>query len=101
MTTSASCIMQQGSGEQWEAQYRFTLQPRQLADFTERCRYHQTSPESHFTQQRICSLTIPTGRLTLSDLRLIMTVHGERQERLLESEEEYRKVLGELFGVVV
>lgn len=101
MTTSASCIMQQGSGEQWEAQYHFTLQPRQLADFTERCRYHQTSPESHFPQQRICSLAIPTGRLTLSDLRLIMTVHGERQERLLESEEEYRKVLGELFGVVV
>ena len=101
MTTSASWIMQQCSGEQWEAQYRFTLQPRQLADFTQRCHYHQTSPESHFTQQRICSLATSTGRITLSDLWLITTVHGKRQQRLLQTEEEYRKVLAEIFGIVV
>lgn len=84
--TNASWIMQQWSGEQWEAQYRFTLQPRQLADCMGMCHYQQTSPESHFTQHRICSLATATGRVTLSDLRLITTVHGERQERLLASE---------------
>ena len=99
--TNASWIMQQCSGEQWEAQYRFTLQPRELADFTERCHYQQTSPESHFTQHRICSLATPTGRMTLSDLRLITTVHGERQERILQSNGEYQRVLAELFGIVV
>jgi N-hydroxyarylamine O-acetyltransferase len=99
--TNASWIMQQCSGEQWEAQYRFTLQPRKLADFTERCHYQQASPESHFTQHRICSLTTPTGRVTPSRLRLITTVHGERQERLLESEDEYRRILAELFGIVL
>ena len=100
-STTPFWILQQWSGENWEPQYRFTLQPRQLPDFLDMCHYQQTSPESHFTQHRICSLATSTGRVTLSDLRLITTVHGERQERVLESEEEYRRVLVELFGIVV
>jgi N-hydroxyarylamine O-acetyltransferase len=93
--------LQQFSDEKWESQYRFTHQPRQLTDFTERCHYQQTSPESHFTQKRICSLATPTGRISLSDLRLITTINGNREERLLHSEEEYREVLVEKFGIVL
>jgi N-hydroxyarylamine O-acetyltransferase len=85
----------------WEPQFRLTLQPRALADCKEMCLYHQTSPQSHFTQRRICSLATPDGRVTLSDLRLITTRNGARQERLLESEEEHAETLRELFGVVV
>jgi N-hydroxyarylamine O-acetyltransferase len=94
-------ILQRASGEAWESQYRFTLQPHVLADFTERCHFHQTSPESHFTQKRVCSLATPMGRITLSDLLLIRTVQGKRTERLLPSETEYREVLANRFGVVI
>jgi N-hydroxyarylamine O-acetyltransferase len=85
----------------WEPVYRFTLQPHELTDFTERCIYQQTSPESHFTQKRICSLALPQGRISLSDLRLITTMQGKRAEYDLRSEEEYRAVLAERFGIVV
>jgi N-hydroxyarylamine O-acetyltransferase len=88
-------------GEQWEPAYRFTLQPHDLADFEERCRYQQTSPDSHFTQKRICSLALPQGRVSLSDQRLITTIQGKREERVLSSEEEYREVLAQLFGVIL
>ena len=94
-------IMQQFNDARWQPQYRFTLQPHILADFTERCIYQQTSPESHFTQKRICSLATPAGRITLSDLRLITTVRGEREERELSGEDEYLRVLAERFGVVI
>ena len=94
-------LVQQYSREVWEAQYRFTLDPHALNDFAERCHYQQTSPESHFTQQRICSLATLTGRLTLSDQRFIRTVHSKREERIVESEQEYRDVLAKWFGVVV
>ena len=94
-------ILQQFGAEKWEPQYRFTLQPYQLTDFTERCHYQQTSPESHFTQKRICSLATLTGRITLSDLLLITTIHEKREERLLQSEEEYQGVLAEMFGIVL
>jgi N-hydroxyarylamine O-acetyltransferase len=89
------------SAVQWEPVYRFTLQPHVLADFTERCKFQQTSPDSHFTQKRICSLALSDGRISLSDLRLITTRDGEREERLLSSEDEYRAVLAERFGVVI
>jgi len=98
-TKRAYWILQQYSDDRWKSQYRFTLQPRALTDFTQRCLYQQTSPESHFTQKRICSLATPTGRLTLSDLLLITTIHENREERMVRSEEEYRKVLAEQFGV--
>lgn len=86
---------------QWQPVYRFTLQPHALTDFADRCIYQQTSPDSHFTQKRLCTLALPDGRITLSDLRLITTLDGKRDERLLSSEDEYRAVLAERFGVVV
>jgi len=89
------------SDAQWEPVYRFTRQIHALTDFTERCIYQQTSPDSHFTQKRICSLALPDGRISLSDLRLITTLDGKREERMLPSEDEYRAVLAEQFGVVV
>jgi N-hydroxyarylamine O-acetyltransferase len=66
------------------------------------CRYHQTSPQSHFTQARICSLTTAEGRITLSDMRLITTsTNNEKQERNLTSEAEYATILRECFGIVM
>jgi N-hydroxyarylamine O-acetyltransferase len=95
-------IMQQlRDDDQWEPQYRFTLRPHDLADFTDRCEYQQTDPDSHFTQKRICSLALPEGRISLSDWRLITTIAGRRTERVVESEEEYREILAEQFGIVV
>lgn len=83
----------------WQARYRFTLQPRRLTDFAEMCRYQQTSPQSHFTQKRICSLATPSGRISVSGTRLILTEHGQRQERELASEAEYESALREYFGI--
>ena len=38
-------VMQHLGEQGWDAQYRFTLQPYILTDFSARCQYHQTSPE--------------------------------------------------------
>jgi N-hydroxyarylamine O-acetyltransferase len=94
-------VQQLSDAEQWESQYRFTLRPHVLTDFTERCEYQQTDPESHFTQKRICSLALPEGRISLSDRRLITTIAGQRTERVVKSEKEYRDILAERFGVVL
>ncbi len=85
----------------WKREYAFTLQPRELPEFAEMCHYHQTSSESHFTRQRICSRATPEGRVTLSDEKLIETRGGSRQERLLSGGQEWRAKLRELFGVVL
>lgn len=91
----------QGVEGAWQPQYRFTLQPHELPEYAEMCRYHQTAPTSSFTQRRLCSLATPDGRVTLTGLRLINTRGGVREERTLESEEEYAATLRDLFGVTV
>jgi len=94
-------VLSKRDGEDWTPEYRFTLQPYEYQDFAGMCRYHQTSPESHFTQKRICSrATADGGRISLSDLRWIETSgDGARTERELAGEEEYADILREAFGI--
>jgi len=87
--------------ENWKLQYDFTLTPRQLAEFAGMCDYHQTSPESPFTRKSVCSMAIPDGRITVSEMKLITTRNGVKSEQELASAEERRRVLREVFGVVV
>ena len=91
--------MQKSESDGWKAQYSFSLQPHLLEDFAGMCRYHQTSPESSFTQKRICSRATPNGRITLSEMKLIITNKGEREERALASQAEWMTTLEEQFGI--
>lgn len=85
----------------WRLVYDLSPQPRDLGEFADRCHYHQTSSKSHFTRNRICSLAKPDGRITLSDMRLVITSGGMRQEHVLASEEDWRSALRDYFGVVL
>jgi len=83
----------------WRPQYSFSLQAHRFDEFAGMCHYHQTSPESHFTQNRICSQATSQGRITLSEMKLIVTKKGQREERRLSSEDERITVLWEKFGI--
>lgn len=88
-------------GGRWKPQYSFTLVPRHLEEFAPMCHYHQTSPESPFTRKKVCSMATTDGRITVSDRRLIITRNGEKQERLLNSEDEWKTTLQKHFGVIL
>ncbi|QBD75707.1 arylamine N-acetyltransferase [Ktedonosporobacter rubrisoli] len=85
----------------WKPEYCFTLQPHVLSDFAAMCRYQQSSPASHFTQKRICSIATSYGRVSLSEQRLIITKDGQHHERWLSTQDEYTAALAEYFGVVL
>jgi N-hydroxyarylamine O-acetyltransferase len=94
-------LQERQDDDSWQAQYQFNLQAYQYADYAERCHYHQSSPESHFKQRRVCTRATPEGRLTLSELRFITTtLSGERREQLLTNEEEFGKMLAKHFGII-
>lgn len=94
-------VLQREQGGAWTPVYQFTLQPRQLSDYAAMCLWQQTSPASHFTRKRICSMATPGGRVTLSDLKLIVTDHGTREERMLSGENDYALALRTHFGIHV
>jgi N-hydroxyarylamine O-acetyltransferase len=92
-------VIEEGQAARWIKHYAFTLRPRSREEFDEMCQYHQISPESIFTQKRICSLYVPGGRVSLSKNRLITTRGGSREERDLADEGEVRRVLKDQFGI--
>jgi N-hydroxyarylamine O-acetyltransferase len=94
-----SDLVRRQSNGSYVPDYRFTEVPRQLNDFSEMCLFHQTSPESHFTQNRVCTKALPNGRITASGMRLIETRDGNRRESALNSKEELRNCLAKQFGV--
>jgi N-hydroxyarylamine O-acetyltransferase len=95
--------LRRNDGEDWQPQYRFTLQPYTFPDYEEMCRFHQTSPDSHFTKGLICSRATEDGRITLSDMRFITTSGPQRlrDEQTLSTREEYDRILRDQFGVVM
>lgn len=81
------------------AQYRFTLTPQPLSAFAAMCHFHQTAPDSHFTQKRLCTRATPDGRVTISQDRLIETGPFGRRETHLPSEQAVRVALKTYFEI--
>jgi len=79
--------------------YKFKRNPQELSDFSEMCVYHQTSPESIFTQGKLCSLMTADGRITLTDKVFIETLGSEKQETAVKNQHDFEQKLKEYFGI--
>ena len=86
-------------GDLWQSEYIFTTLKRDLTEFTEMCRFHQTSPESHFTRGKVCSLMIGDGRKTLTDDKFIETVGERKNEIAVDSVEKFNEILASEFYI--
>ena len=78
--------------------YRFSTEVHPFEAFGPMCTYHQTSPQSHFTQRTICTLPLPGGRVTLTDRRSILTREGLREERSFTGD-EFHELMRTHFGM--
>ena len=63
------------------------------------CHYHQTSPESVFTQQRLVTIATFEGRVTQTGMRLSITNGAEIHESVVNSEGEYDEILEQNFKI--
>lgn len=94
-------LLRSSDGTKFKGEYLFKIVEEKLENFQAMCNYHQISPESHFTQKRVCSKAIENGRITLSDLKIIETESGVKSEIQLNSEEEFLESLKKYFGIVL
>lgn len=86
-------------GDAWKNEYIFKDLPHDLAEYTAMCDFHQTSPESHFTQGKVCSLMLENGRKTLTNKKFIETRGGVKNETAINSEEEFDALLAREFQI--
>ncbi len=95
-------LWQRESEEKVERQYYFDLTPHQFpAEYEAACHYHQTSPRSIFTRNRIISRLTEDGRVSLDNDRLIVTTNGRREEISLQNEAEFHVLLKKYFDITL
>jgi N-hydroxyarylamine O-acetyltransferase len=95
-------LWQRDWGGKTERQYYFDLTPHQFpAEYEAACHYHQTSPQSFFTRNRIISRLTETGRISLDKDRLIVTTNGQREEFPIQNEIEFRVLLEKHFDITL
>jgi N-hydroxyarylamine O-acetyltransferase len=85
--------------ESWIPEYMFTLKARDLNEFRQRCHYNQTSPSSHFTQNKFCSLATEKGRVTVTANKIKITEGDTIIELPVNGEEEFLKALRKYFQI--
>lgn len=84
--------------QQFQPEYYFTTQPRDLADFSAMNEYQQSSPQSHFVQNLICSLPSSEGRASIINNKLVLTSRRGKSETRFEMD-ELQQILHEYFGI--
>lgn len=83
--------------DNWTPEYIFSTEPRELLEFAERCHFHQTNEQSHFTRKKMISQLTSTGRITLHEDKLVETFHGEQKTYVIDSNEQFNKLLYQYF----
>lgn len=86
-------------GDEWKSEHIFKDLARDLSEFAGMCEFHQTSPESHFTRGKVCSIMTENGRKTLTDKKFIATVNGEKRATEINSEDEFFEILDREFKI--
>jgi N-hydroxyarylamine O-acetyltransferase len=92
-------LMFSEDGVYFSPKYLFSKVPRILSDYKDMCIYHQTSPKSHFTKNKLCSLANSEGRITLVNDKLIITKNHKKDEIHLSGEKEFNENLQKYFNI--
>ena len=84
----------------WRGEYVFTVLGHDLSEFEERCcLWHQSSSDSHFMKNKICSQMTMSGRKTLTETKFIQTTEAGRLESNVTGEAEFERLLLLEFGI--
>ncbi|UOQ52676.1 arylamine N-acetyltransferase family protein [Hymenobacter cellulosivorans] len=92
-------VVEKSDGARFQPEYLFRDTPRELSEFAAMCQFHQTSPDSHFTRKRLCSLATPTGRITITGNTLRIKEGESLTETELAGPAEFDAALHRYFGM--
>lgn len=92
-------LQKQQQGGSFQPVYLFSTEERELQQFEEMCLYHQTSPRSHFTRGKICTIATAEGRKTLSGGKFVQSSREGRVSETFIDEDRFPDLLEEEFGI--
>jgi len=86
---------------EYNPEYIFKNIHREFNEFDKMCHYHQTNPESHFTQKRLITIPTEMGRITLAGDTLKTKTNNSIEEKKLKGETGFEKKLLNYFKIVM
>lgn len=85
---------------EWKPEYIFSTVSREPEEFCGMCTYHQTNPNSPFTQKRLISKPTKNGRITISGHVLKITEGDDvTLQKELNDEHSFADALFQYFGL--
>ncbi|UTA66558.1 arylamine N-acetyltransferase [Emticicia sp. 21SJ11W-3] len=87
------------TGVSYEEKFRFSLQAARLEEFEAQNFWKQTSPDSHFVKNLICTLPLPKGRKTLFNHRFLQRAGNERKMEAFDNTADLLQCLKTEFGI--
>lgn len=80
-------------------EYIFKNIPRNYQEFANMCNYHQHSPDSHFTKNKLITQATSLGRKTLTDKKMKIIEGAQAYETLIDGEDQFLALLLSEFGI--
>lgn len=80
-------------------EFIFTMKERQFIEFINMCQYHQSSPKSKFTRNKIITKAIKEGRITLTDKNFVIKNLGQKSEEAIFNKDQFEVKLLQHFGI--
>lgn len=97
----ASATDGRGSGDGWQPQYGFALSAVAPADIAQANHWTATAPGTRFTSLHIASRVLPAGFAALTDRQFSRSESGAVETRMVETPEDYRALLADVFGIAL
>jgi N-hydroxyarylamine O-acetyltransferase len=79
--------------------YKFKTKAYPFDAFSDMCHYHQSSPESFFTQQKLISILTESGRITLSSSKIKILENNSVKEENIDNEKDFEEKLFRYFKI--
>ena len=86
-------------GIHFSNRYQFDTTPRHISEFEEQCILKQTSPDSYFVKNLICTLPINNGRKTIMNDTYSFRKGNSKTEKQIKSNKQLHRVLKEEFDI--
>lgn len=83
----------------FKVKYKFENKPRAVEDFEEQNTWKQSSKESHFVKNKICTIPTKNGRKTIFNNKFKLKIDDKVLEIDIESEKQLREILEKEFFI--
>ena len=81
--------------------YKFESKPRKVIEFSEQNSWKQTSAESYFVKNRICTLPTEEGRKTILNNVYKVKTNGKSEQIEIEGKAQFMDLLEKEFNIVI